>query len=174
LTAHDTLIFGGGETFQRYYRGQVYVLWNNYTYSASSFYQHAFSPRLSAGGGYQFLSIDYGHGQSRSGVGTFEAFVSYDFTPTIEASVWVGPQRNNNKSIICSFFFGNNCFAYATVHTSKFSLAEGGTFKWDRSQRDSFGMEFSHSVNNGGLNVGVATINQATMTYNRGLNRNWS
>jgi hypothetical protein len=63
---------------------------------------------------------------------------------------------------------------FSSIHTAQFSVAEGGTLKWRKSSYDSFGVNFSHNVSNGGLNVGVASVYQLSATYNRRLNRVWT
>ncbi len=67
MTAHDSLTFTGGETFQRFFNTALSA-YNSYSYSGGANYQHMFSARLAAGGGYSFTALDYGHGSSRSGI----------------------------------------------------------------------------------------------------------
>ena len=90
LGPHDSVDFYGGESFQHYLRGIATsnnsgfnpgALWNSTTYSGGVFYQHVFSPRLSGGEGYIFTAMDFGHGQSRAGVQTFQTYVTYRISP---------------------------------------------------------------------------------------------
>lgn len=172
LSAHDTVDFSGGESFQRYLRVTGYSLWNSVTYSGAAFYQHAFSSRLAAGGGYQFAALDFGHGQSRAGVQTFQGFVQYVFSPRITASVWIGPQYTSTKNIVPVFCSQYGCFV-EIQHQSQWSVAEGGTLRWKISN-GLVGMDFSHGVNNGGGLLGASNIYQVTGTYSRPLTRVWN
>jgi hypothetical protein len=64
MGAHDSITFGGGESFRRYYDVPQSTL-NTYSYAGYSYYQHDFSARLAAGVGYSFTALDFGHGESR-------------------------------------------------------------------------------------------------------------
>ncbi len=76
ITAHDSLTFTGTESFRRFLHN-TYSAYNLSSWGGVAVYQHVFSPRLSAGGAYSFTSLDFGHGQSRSGIQMFQGFVSY-------------------------------------------------------------------------------------------------
>jgi hypothetical protein len=148
-------------------------LYNSTTYSEGVFYQHNFSPRLSAGGGYQFAALDFGHGQSRAGVQTFQGFVQYVFSPRITASLWVGPQSTSTKDIVpvgCGPF---GCFI-EIMHDKSLSVANGGTFDWRIGKSDRLNVQGSHGVSNAGGLLGAAEIYQITGTYGRPLTRLWN
>jgi len=173
LGPHDVLNFEGVEGFQRYLRSTVSSLWNSVTYSGSAFYQHEFSQRLAAGGGYQFAALDFGHGSSRAGVQTFQGFITYVFSSRLQVSGWIGPQQTSTKDIVPVFCYQFGCF-YAIQHQQTWSVAQGGTVRWKATTRDLFGLDFSHGVSNGGGILGAATIYQATLTYSRPVSRLWS
>ncbi len=172
LSAHDSLDFQGAESLQRYIRGAG-GLWNSYTWSGGGFYQHNFSHSFAAGGGYNFSALDFGHGESRSGVQMFEGFVTYRFNPSFSVSGWVGPELTNNKflyTITCIPPFG--CLVQ-TIHTTQWDVAEGGTVSYTRNS-NAIRMQFSHSVTDGGGVLGAVSLYTATLAYTRPLNRFWS
>jgi hypothetical protein len=174
LTSRDVISFSGGESFQRYERVQNYnSFYNSFSYSASAFYQHAFNARLAVGGGYQFAAIDFAHGLSRAGVSTFEGFASYAFSQRLQVSGWLGPQSTHTKDLIvlgCLPPFG--CLI-EEKHLHNFNLAEGGSLKLKLRTADSFGLDFSHGVSDGGALLGVSNIYSATAAYNRVLGHGW-
>lgn len=172
LGPHDLLNFTAGENFNRYLRQDISSLYNSVSYSEGAFYQHNFNERLSAGGGYQFAALDFGHGQSRSGVQTYEGFVEYVFNPRISASVWVGPQLTGTKDIVPVFCSPYGCFD-EVQHQKSLSVANGGTFDWRLGATDHISVQGSHGVSNAGGLLGAADIYQMTGTYGRQLTRAW-
>ena len=54
-----------------------------------------------------------------------------------------------------------------------FNIAEGGTFGWAAPHGNSFGIQVSHSITNGGRSFGAVDFYQAVATYSRPVNRNW-
>ncbi|HUI83748.1 MAG TPA: hypothetical protein VL240_05965 [Candidatus Binatia bacterium] len=173
LGKHDTLNFIGGESFQHYLRGAPSSLWNSTTYTGGAFYQHNFSARLAAGGGYTFTALDFGHGASRAGVQMLEGFAAYSFSPRTTLSGWVGPELTNTKDAVPIFCLGNGCL-YEILHNHFVNLAEGATFRWQASSSNSFGLDFSHQVTNGGGVLGAVNYYQVAATYSRPLTRAWS
>ncbi len=173
LSPHDIVNFSGGESFQRYLRGGYSSLYNSVSYTEGAFYQHAYSNQLAFGGGYQFNALDFGHGQSRAGVNTFEGFISYVFNSHVQASLWIGPELTNTKDVIPVFCYANGCFD-EIQHASSWSVAEGGTFKWQISPRDTISAMGSRGVSNAGGILGAASIYQFQGTYSRPLTRAWT
>ncbi len=171
LGAHDSLDFSGSESFQRFIRG-TYGFQNSYTWGGAGFYEHDFSPRFQAGGGYNFTALDFGHGQSRAGIQMFEGFASYKVNKSLVVTGWLGPELTNTKDevpILCVPPYG--CL-YEIQHSSQFNLAEGGTLAWTRS-RDGIRLRASHRVTNGGGLLGAATLYQADISYLRMLTPRW-
>lgn len=172
LTAHDSIIFNGYEAFNRWERTvQAAGLWNNFTYSGGGFYQHAFSARLTAGAGYSFAAIDFGHGESRAGVQTFQTFVAYKFNSHFTLSGWVGPELTNTKNIVVIGCLFNGCF-YQTLHQQSWNTAAGATASYVRGT-NVVRMQFLNSVTNGGGILGVTSTYLGTVAYSRPLARQW-
>ena len=173
LSPHDIINFTGAESFNRYLRQSITSLYDSIDYSGAAFYQHAFSERLAAGGGYQFAALDFGHGQSRAGVQTFESFIEYQFSSRISASLWVGPELTATKDIVPVFCSPYGCLV-DTMHAKSWSVANGGTFDWRIGKTDRLSVQGSHGVSNAGGLLGAAEIYQLTGTYGRPLTRVWN
>jgi len=181
LGPHDSVDFYGGESFQHYLRGlptssssfNPGALWNSNTYSGGGFYQHVFSPRISAGTGYIFTAMDFGHGESRAGVGMIQSYVNYKVSPRMTVSGWVGPERTATKDLIPLICFPSGCLI-EVQHAIYWNVAEGATFSYAAAHGNSFGAQYSHSITNGGGLFGAVTFYQAVVTYNRPINRAWS
>lgn len=181
LGSHDSVDFYGGESFQHYLRGFVTPttgynpgsLWNSTTYSGGAFYQHLFSPRLSGGLGYIFTAMDFGHGQSRAGVQMIQVSGTYKINPRMTISGWVGPERTATKDVVPLLCFPSGCLV-EIQHAKYVNVAEGATFSWAAPHGNSYGLQYSHSITNGGGLFGAVHYYQAVATYNRLLNRNWS
>lgn len=170
LTAHDSITFAGTESLQHYIRG-VEGLWNSYTWGGGAYYQHMFSSRFSAGGGYNFSALDFGHGESRAGVQMFEGFITYRFNPAFSVSGWLGPELTNTKDLVPIFCTQYGCLI-EEQHNQQFDLAEGGTVSYSKSG-NSVRMNFSHRVTDGGGILGAVNLYQATLAYSRPINRVW-
>ncbi len=182
LGPHDSVDFYGGESFQHYLRGIATsnnsafnpgALWNSTTYSGGVFYQHVFNPRLSGGEGYIFNALDFGHGQSRAGVQTFQTYGTYRISPRMSVSGWVGPERTGTKDIVPLICFPSGCLI-EVMHMTYWNVAEGATFSWAAPHGNSFGAQYSHSITNGGGLFGAVRYYQVVATFNRPVNRNWS
>ncbi len=181
LGSHDSVDFYGGESFQHYLRGfsgpttgfNPGSLWNSTTYSGGAFYQHLFNPRLSGGVGYIFTAMDFGHGQSRAGVQMFQVYGTYKVSPRMSISGWVGPELTGTKDIVPVYCLPYGCLV-EVVHNSYLNVAEGATFSWAAPRGNSFGLQYSHSITNGGGLFGAVHYYQAVATYNRLLTRKWS
>ncbi len=92
MSAHDSFSFTGSESFQRFFNTAL-TAQDSYSYSGGANYQHQLSARLSAGGGYSFTALDFGHGLSRSGIQAVTGFASYQLTPNMYVTGWVGPEN---------------------------------------------------------------------------------
>ncbi|MGA2372200.1 MAG: hypothetical protein ACLPPV_09295 [Candidatus Korobacteraceae bacterium] len=182
LGPHDSVDFYGGESFQHYLRGietssagsfNPGALWNSTTYSGGAFYQHVFTPRVNAGTGYIFTAMDFGHGESRAGVGMIQTYVNYKISPRMTISGWVGPEHTGTKDIVPLICFPSGCLI-EVQHATYWNVAEGATFSYAAAHGNSFGAQYSHSITNGGGLFGAVTFYQAVVTYNRPINRAWS
>lgn len=181
LGPRDSVDFNGGESFQRFLRGiesentgplDTASLWNSITYSGGAFYQHLFSPKLSAGEGYIFTAMDFGDGQSRAGVQMFQTFVNYKYSSRLTISGWIGPELTGTKDIVPVLCIAGGCYVQV-VHGSSFNLGEGGTISWAAGHNNTMGLQFSHSIVNGGGLYGAVKFYQVTATFSRPLTRNW-
>ncbi len=173
VSQHDSLTFTGGESFQRYINSAL-ASNNSYSYSAGSDYQHEFSARLSAGGGYSFTAIDYGHGLSRSGIQAITGFASYQLSPTMYITGFMGPEYTANKDIVPTFCFpGFGCFGYHAQYQAQWNLAEGATFGWSGT-RNALRVGFRHQNSDGGGLLGTVRLYQVTAAYRRPLTQRWN
>jgi hypothetical protein len=169
---HDTLNFTGGESFQRYIRTSLSAD-NSYAYSGGTNYQHDFSARFSAGAGYNFTALDYGHGVSRSGIQGVTGFASYQLSPSMFVTAFAGPEYTASKDIVPTFCFpGYGCFGYHPVYEAQWSAAEGATFGWTRA-RNALRLGFRHQNSDGGGLLGTVRLYQATAAYRRALSQRW-
>jgi hypothetical protein len=173
LSPHDLINISGTEGFIRYLRGGYPSIYDTVNYSEGAFYQHQFTARLAGGGGYQFGQLDFGHGESRAGVHTFEGFIAYVFSAKLQTSLWIGPELTNTKDIIPVFCSPYGCFV-EIQHMSSWSVAEGGTLGWKITPKDAMNVQVSRGVSNVGGILGAAYIYQITGTYGRPLSRAWS
>ncbi len=170
---HDALNFTGGESFQRYINTPLSAD-NSYAYSAGTNYQHDFSARFSAGGGYNFTALDYGHGVSRSGIQGITGFASYQLSPTMSVTGFAGPEYTASKDIVPTFCFpGYGCFGYHAVYETQWSAAEGATFGWTRT-RNALRVGFRHQNSDGGGLLGTVRLYQGTAAYRRALSQRWN
>jgi hypothetical protein len=172
ITAHDSITFSGTESFRRYSNAPNTLASNNFvqnliSYGGRANYQHAFSPRLSLGAGYNYTSLDFGHGKQRSGVQNIQATVDYQLTPNITLSGWVGPEYTTTKNII--LLFG---FFPITVHEAQWSPSGGVNFGW-RGTKDSFRAGYSKQISDGGGIIGTTSLNYVTADYRRRLTARW-
>lgn len=173
MSAHDTVDIAGFENFYRYQGSALLTLQNSYMWAGSAFYEHVFSARFAGGGGYEFNALDFGHGQSRAGVQTFEGFVSYKINPGMSISGWVGPELTNTKDIVPLFCIpGLGCY-YQVVHSSYVNVAEGVNFTWSGTH-SAFRAKYSHRVTNGGGLLGAVRLYMATADYQRRFSGRWA
>lgn len=181
LNSHDAIDFYGAESFQHFLRGSqinngsfgLGSLWNSTTYAGGGFYQHQFSPKLTAGGGYIFTALDFGHGQSRAGVQMIQINATYHFSPRLTVSGWVGPQFTGTKDLVPLVCFPSGCLI-EQQHHNYVNAAEGANVVWQASNSNSFGMQFSHSITNGGGLFGAVHFTQIAGTFSRPLNHVWN
>jgi hypothetical protein len=173
LAPHDTIDVSGFENFMRYQGSAILSLQNSYMWAGSAFYEHVFNAKIAGGGGYEFSALDFGHGESRAGVQTFEGFINYKFTPSMSISGWIGPELTNTKDIVPLFCIpGLGCY-YQVVHSSFFNVAEGASFTYS-GQHSAFRVKYSHRVTNGGGLLGVVRLYMASIDYRRVLSARWS
>ncbi len=181
LGIHDTLNFYGGESFQHYLRGyqtandlpNLGSLWNSTTYSGGVFYQHQFSRSISAGEGYVFTALDFGHGQSRAGINMFQSFINWKVSKQLAISGWVGPELTGTKDLVPLICFPSGCLIQQ-IHNDYVNVAEGLTVTYQAPHHNSFALQASNSITNGGGLFGAVKYYQATGTFSRPINRAWT
>jgi len=171
VNAHDSITFTGTENFRRYLHN-TYTAYNLYSWGGVGIYQHMFSPRLAVGGAYGFTSLDFGHGQSRSGISMIQAFVNYQIGPHMLVSGWVGPEHTGNKNIVPILCTPYGCF-YEIFHNSQWTNAFGGNFGWN-GQRNAFSAGAYKSISDGGILLGVVRLYQVNGNFVRQLNPRWA
>jgi hypothetical protein len=171
VNAHDSITFTGTENFRRYLHN-TYSAYNLSSWGGVAVYQHVFSPRLSAGGAYSFTSLDFGHGQSRSGIQLLQAFANYQLGPHMSVSGWVGPEYTSTKNLVPVLCDPYGCFI-EVAHNSSWDDSFGGNFSW-QGQRNAATVGFYKSISDGGILLGVVKLYQFNGNYVRQLTPRWS
>jgi hypothetical protein len=171
INAHDSLTFTGTESFRRYLHN-TYSAYNLYSWGGVAVYQHMFSPRLSAGGAYSFTSLDFGHGQSRSGIQLFQAFASYQIGPHMSVTGWVGPEYTSTKNLVPILCDASGCFI-EIAHNNAWDTSFGGNFAWN-GVRNAVTVGGYKSISDGGILLGVVKLYQFNANFIRQLNPRWS
>ena len=171
IGAHDSVTFTGTENFIRYLHS-TYTPYNLYSYGGVAQYQHVFSARFSAGGGYGFTALDFGHGQSRSGIQLFQAFATYVIAQNMTVTGWIGPEYTSTKNKIPIFCTPSGCFI-EVFHNNSWDTAYGGNFSW-RGQRQAAVISFSKSISDGGILFGIVQLYQVKSNYVRQINPRWT
>ena len=171
INAHDSLTFTGTESFRRFLH-TTYSAYNLYSYGGVAAYQHVFSARFSAGGAYSFTSLDFGHGQSRSGIQLFQGFATYQLGAHMGVTGWLGPEYTVTKNLVPIFCDPYGCFIEIR-HDKAWDTSFGGNFGWS-GQRSALTAGFSKSVSDGGVLLGVVKLYQVTGNFTRQLNPRWN
>jgi hypothetical protein len=167
MNRHDTLTFSGYETFRRYSNYATNVnfqtgLYNLISWSGGANYSHKFSAQLSAGGGYNFTSLDFSHGQQRSGIEALQGFLNYQMTKSLSISGWAGPEYITAKTLVS--FFGRTI----TLLQNDWVPAFGVNLGW-QGYRDSVTLGLSRQVSDGGGLLATTTVYDVNAAYRRKL-----
>ena len=171
INAHDSLTFTGTENFRRFLHN-TYSAYNLYSYGGVTSYQHIFSARLSAGAAYSYTSLDFGHGQSRSGIQMMQGFATYQFSPHMVVTGWVGPQYTVTKNLIPILCTPYGCFI-EVKHNKAWDMSFGGNFGWS-GERNAVTASFSKSVSDGGVLLGIVQLYQVNGNFTRQLTPRWN
>jgi len=171
INAKDSLTFTGTESFRRYLHN-TYSAYNLSSWGGVGVYQHMFSAKLSVGGAYSFTSLDFGHGQSRSGISMIQAFAQYQLGPHMYVSGWVGPEYTTTKNLVPILCDPQGCFI-EIKHNSSWDDSFGGNFGWN-GQRNAFSAGGFKSISDGGILLGVVQLYQFNGNFTRQLNPRWS
>jgi hypothetical protein len=171
LSQYDTLTFTGNETFRRYSNYATNItfqagLYNLISYSGGANYSHRISAQLSVGGGYTWTSLDFAHGQQRSGISAFQGFANYQLNRAWSISGWAGPEYITAKT---ELVFQNQFF---TLYQQDWVPAFGLNIGW-QGYRDSVTVGASRQVSDGGGLLATTTVYNANGAYRRKLNARW-
>ena len=171
LSKYDTLTFNGTESFRRYsnYASNISFqggLYNLVSYSGGANYSHRISAQLSVGGGYTWTSLDFSHGQQRSGISAFQGFANYQVNRSWSISGWAGPEYITAKTGLA--YFGQ----YYILYQQDWVPAFGANIGW-QGYRDSFTIGASRQVSDGGGLLATTTVYNANGAYRRKLNARW-
>ncbi len=173
LTAHDSVSLTGTEFFRRFLNTSVSI-YDSFGYGGQATYQHQFSARLAAGGGYSFTALDYDHGVSRSGISGYQGFVNYQLTPSMFVTGWLGPQHTSTKDIVPTACFpGFGCFGYHATYLSSWNIAGGGTFGWS-GVNNALRVGFTKSNTDGGGILGTVRLYMLNASYRHQLTARWA
>ena len=166
LTKLDTLTITGTENLRQTdtYNLLSLPFYNLISYGGSFNYSHRFSPRLSLGGGYNYNSEDFGHGQQRSGIQTMQFTADYSIRPNVSITGWIGPEYTSTKSVVGIPVLGQ--IFYITQHNSAWSTALGMNFAW-QGLRNSFRAGYTRQVSDGGGIIATAQVNSVNASYRR-------
>jgi len=171
LTRYDTITFTGDQNSRRYsnyspsYTFQA-GLYNLVSYSGGANYSHQISAQLSVGGGYNFTSLDFNHGQQRSGIEAIQGFVNYQWSQNFSISGWAGPQYITAKTIL--FAFGQ----FFTLLQADWKPAFGINMGW-QGLRQSATLGLSSQVSDGGGLLATTTVYSVNAAYHRKLSARW-
>ncbi|MFZ0706872.1 MAG: hypothetical protein WAM71_14795 [Candidatus Korobacteraceae bacterium] len=171
LSQYDSLTFTGTESFRRYanytnvysFQGSLY---NLVSYSGGANYSHRVSAQLSFGGGYNFTSLDFSHGQQRSGIEALQGFVNYQYSKSLSISGWAGPEYITAKTGLA--YLGQYYILYQNDWVPAFGLNIG----W-QGLRQSFFLGASRQVSDGGGLLATTTVYNANGAYRRKLTAKW-
>ena len=167
LTKVDTLTFTGTTSLRNtstYNLVNSVPFYNLISYGGLASYTHRLSPRLTLGGSYDYNSLDFGHGQQRSGIQTIEFIADYLIRPNMSISGWIGPEYTSTKTVVGIPILSQ--IIYVTNHHSLWSTALGANFGW-RSRRNSFRAGFRRQVSDGGGITATSEVNSVNVSYGR-------
>jgi hypothetical protein len=173
LTKADTLTFTGTTNYRHtsnYNLVTSVPFYNLTSYGGRVSYSHRLSPRLSLGAGYDYNSLDFGHGYQRSGIQTPQMTVEYLIRPNMSISGWIGPQYTSTKTVLGIPIFGQ--IVYVTSYDSVWSTAVGANWAW-RGLRNSFGASFVRGVSDGGGIIATSVSTSVIGSYRRMITTKW-
>jgi hypothetical protein len=173
LTLHDTLDFSGTSYLRRTSSSDLTTVpfFNLISYGGRASYNHQLSPRWTLGAGYNYNSLDFGHGLQRTGVQTLMLSGQYLIQPHMVISIWVGPEYSSTKSVVAIPLLGFTF--YQIFHTSLWSTAGGATFGW-QGIRNSFRADFSRQVSDGGGILATTQMLRTGAQFRRQLRPRWA
>lgn len=171
LTKVDTLAFTGTENYREtsnYNLVTSVPFYNMTSYGGRASYSHELSPRLTLGAYYNYNSLDFGHGQQRSGIQTMAGTVDYLLRPNMSLSGWIGPEYTSTKTIVGIPIFGQ--IVYVTNYNSLWSTSGGLIFAW-HGLKNSVRAGYTRQVSDGGGIIATSQVNSITGSYRRMIAR---
>jgi hypothetical protein len=172
INRYDTITFNGSEYYQRfsnYAQSGVYAgggLYNNISFSGGANYSHRFSAKLSAGGGYEWTSLDFSHGAQRSGISAFSAFINYQLNKSFSISGFAGPEHITAKTVIPVGF------QYYILKQAHWVPSFGLNLGW-QGLRNAASLGLSRQVSNGGGLLATTTVYSVNGSWHRKLSARW-
>ena len=169
LTKLDTLSFNGTANLRRtstYNLLTSVPFYNLISYGGRVSYAHQLSPRLTLGAGYDYNSLDFGHGVQRSGIQTISGTVDYLLRPNMTISAWAGPEYTQTKTVVS--ILGESL----VTHNTLWSAALGVNFGW-HDTRNSVRAGYSRQVSDGGGIIATSQVNMLNGEYRRMLTPKW-
>jgi hypothetical protein len=170
LSKVDTLAFTGTENYRStstYNLVTSVPFYNLVSYGGRASYSHQFSARLTLGADYNYNSLDFGHGQQRSGIQTISGTVDYLLRPNMSVSGWIGPEYTQTKT---ESIFGFVVCGQLICHNSAWSTAGGVIFAW-HSLRNSVRAGYTRQVSDGGGIIATSQVNSVNGSYRRLITR---
>ncbi|HZD30653.1 MAG TPA: hypothetical protein VE779_03240 [Candidatus Angelobacter sp.] len=170
LSKTDTLAFTGTANLRNtstYNLLSAVPFYNLISYGGRASYSHQLSARLSLGADYDYNTLDFGHGQQRSGIQTIQMTGSYLLKPNMTISGWLGPQYTSTKDTL-GVPIAPGEIVYVTQHSSLWSTSFGANFGW-QSLRNSVRVGFSRQVLDGGGILATSQVNSIDGSYRRRL-----
>jgi len=171
LSKYDTLTFTGVETFRRFSNYTTNIsfqggLYNLISYSGGANFNHRVSAQLSFGAGYNWTSLDFGHGQQRSGISAIQLFANYQLNRSWSISGWAGPEHITARTTL--FIFNQ----FAILYQSDWVPAFGLNIGW-QDYRQAVTLGLSRQISDGGGLLATTTVYNVNAAYRRKLTAKW-
>ena len=177
ISKRDTISFTGTENYRytsTYNIVTTVPFYNLTSYGGRANYSHQVSRRLNLGAGYDYNSLDFGHGQQRSGIQTIEVTGEYLIRPGMTITGWIGPQYTTTKTLVPVLVPTiPPTIVFEPRYDSLWSTAVGANYGW-QTRRDAVRAGFSRSVSDGGGIIATSVVNTANGNYRRQLTAKWS
>ena len=172
LNRYDTLTFNGSEYYRRfsnYAQSGVYAtgLYNTISFSGGANYSHRFSAKLSAGGGYEWTSLDFSHGAQRSGISALQGFINYKLNKSFAISGFAGPDYITAKTLLP--YFGRVYVLAQADWVPSFGL----NLTW-QGLRNAAALGLSRQVSDGGGLLATTTVYALNGSWHRQLTARWA
>ena len=171
ISKYDTLTFNGTETFRRFSNYTTNIsfqggLYNLISYSGGANYNHRVSAQLSYGAGYTWTSLDFAHGQQRSGISAIQFFANYQLNKSWSISGWAGPEHITARTTLFAFN------QFVILYQADWVPAFGANIGW-QDYRQAVTLGLSRQVSDGGGLLATTTVYNVNAAYRRKLTAKW-